>query len=112
LIIYFPNDIFINKRSNDMAGKIFYRERRKVGKGKKKPRFAITAVYKLDLSVTAEHFKKSELEQIAAATGSELVLLTSKDKSHKYGEEYGTDKGKGRKAPAHKEQANGRKPGK
>ncbi|PKL35384.1 MAG: hypothetical protein CVV44_21495 [Spirochaetae bacterium HGW-Spirochaetae-1] len=69
-----------------MAGKIFYRERRKVERGEKKPRFMVAAVYDMDLNVTAEHFKKSELEQIAAATGAELILLTSEEKSKKYGE--------------------------
>ncbi|MBP1721947.1 MAG: hypothetical protein H6Q45_559 [Deltaproteobacteria bacterium] len=29
-----------------MAGKIFYRERRKIGKEEKKPRFKIVAVYR------------------------------------------------------------------
>jgi len=69
-----------------MAGKIFYRERRKVEKGEKKPRFMIAAVYEMNLNVIAEHFKKSELEQIAADTGAELVFLASEEKSKKYGE--------------------------
>jgi hypothetical protein len=69
-----------------MAGKIFYRERRTVEKGEKAPRFMIAAVYKLELDVIAEHYKRTELEQLAAATGAELVLLSSEEKSFKYGE--------------------------
>ena len=34
-----------------MAGKIFYRERRKVGKDEKKPRFKMVAVSGVDLKV-------------------------------------------------------------
>ena len=51
-----------------MAGKIFYRERRKVDKGEEKPRFAVAAVYDMELQFVSEHFRKSELEEIAAAT--------------------------------------------
>ena len=58
-----------------MAGKIFYRERRKVGEGEKKPRFKLVAVADCELSFYSEHLRKKELEQIAAAVGAELVLL-------------------------------------
>jgi len=34
-----------------MAGKIFYRERRKIGKEEKKPRFKIVAVARADLGI-------------------------------------------------------------
>ena len=58
-----------------MAGKIFYRERRKVGEGEKQPRFNLAAVAGLDLKVYAKHLRKKELEQIAEAIGAELILL-------------------------------------
>jgi len=60
-----------------MAGKIFYRERRKVGKEEKKPRFKIVAVAGVDLTIHAEHLRKQELERIAESIGAELVLLKS-----------------------------------
>ncbi len=58
-----------------MGGKIFYRERRKVAEGEKKPRYNLVAVSGLDLKVYAKHLRKKELEQIASAVGAELVLL-------------------------------------
>lgn len=58
-----------------MAGRIFYRERRKVDKKEKKPRFKVVAHIDTGLSFVAEHFKKKELEAIAEATGAELVLI-------------------------------------
>lgn len=58
-----------------MAGKIFYRERIKVGEGEKKPRFRVVAVAGLDLKIFAEHLKKGELEKIAQTLEAELVQL-------------------------------------
>jgi len=58
-----------------MAGKIFYRERRKVAEGEKKPRFTLVAVTGLDLTLYPKHMRKQELEQIAEAVGAELILL-------------------------------------
>jgi hypothetical protein len=58
-----------------MAGKIFYRERRKVAEKEKKPRFVLVAVAGVDMRVFAKHLRKSELEQIAKAVDAELVLL-------------------------------------
>lgn len=58
-----------------MAGRIFYRERIKVGEGEKKPRFRVIAVAGLDLKIFAEHLKKGELEKIAQTLEAELVLL-------------------------------------
>ena len=58
-----------------MAGKIFYRERRKVGEKEKKPRFKLVAVAGVDMKFYSEHLRKRELEEIAAAMGSELILL-------------------------------------
>ena len=63
-----------------MAGKIFYRERRKVGEKEKKPRFKMVAVASVDLKVYANHLRKQELEQIAESIGAELILLKGGEK--------------------------------
>lgn len=58
-----------------MAGKIFYRERNKVGVKERKPRFKLVAVAGVDISFYGDHLRKKELEEIATAVGAELVLL-------------------------------------
>ena len=63
-----------------MPGKIFYRERRKVGEKEKNPRFVLVAVSGIDLKVFAKHLRKKELDQIAKAIGAELVLLKGGEK--------------------------------
>jgi len=63
-----------------MAGKIFYRERRKIGEGEKKPRFTLVAVTDIDLTFYPKHMRKQELEQIAEMVGAELVLLKHGEK--------------------------------
>jgi hypothetical protein len=74
-----------------MPGKIFYRERVKVGKGEKKPRFRIVAVAGLEMKVYSEHLRKSELEQIAKVVGAKLILLKGGEGKHK-GEEVEIEK--------------------
>jgi len=66
-----------------MPGKIFYRERQEVGEGDQIPRFNLVAVADLNLKIHVTHMRKSELEQIAAAVGAELVELTVAEKGHK-----------------------------
>jgi hypothetical protein len=58
-----------------MAGKIFYRERTKVGEKEKKPRFKLIAVADVNITFYAKHLKKKELEEIADSVGADLVLL-------------------------------------
>jgi hypothetical protein len=58
-----------------MAMKIFVRERRKVEKGEKKPRFRVVGVAGGELRIYADHFRKQELEQIARETGGAIVWL-------------------------------------
>lgn len=58
-----------------MAGKIFYRDRLKVGEGEKKPRYMIVAVAGLDMQLYGVHLRKKELEQIAASLSAELIEL-------------------------------------
>ena len=58
-----------------MPSKIFVRERRKVEKGEKKPRFRVLGVSGGDLKIYAKHIRKQELEQMAEATGAEVVFV-------------------------------------
>jgi hypothetical protein len=66
-----------------MAGVIFYRERRKVDEGEKKPRYNLVASAGADLKVHARHVRKSELEQMARKIDAELVELTGGEKKMK-----------------------------
>ncbi len=66
-----------------MAGMIFYRERGKVGKGEKKPRFRLVAVAGIDMKVFGKHLRKSELEQIAKTVHAKLILLKGGEGKHK-----------------------------
>ena len=58
-----------------MATKIFVRERRKVEKGEKKPRFRVVGVSGSDVKIYVKHIRKKELEQISNASGAEIVYL-------------------------------------
>ncbi|MBU1139035.1 MAG: hypothetical protein KKD01_06225 [Proteobacteria bacterium] len=58
-----------------MAGQIFYRERVKAKEGSHSPRFRVVAINGIDLKILGNHFRKKELEQIAKATSSDLVML-------------------------------------
>lgn len=60
-----------------MNATIFVRERRKVQKGEKKPRFRVVGVSGGDIKLYVEHIRKKELEQIAEATGARIVFLQS-----------------------------------
>ena len=55
--------------------KIFYRERTKIGAGKKAPRYKLVAIAGIDMKVYAKHLRKQELDQIAKISGADLVLL-------------------------------------
>ncbi len=55
--------------------KIYVRERLKVGKGVKQPRYKVVAVTGGDVQVLAGHLRKTELEQIAGDVGAEIVYL-------------------------------------
>jgi hypothetical protein len=58
-----------------MNTKIFVRERRKVEKGEKKPRFRVLGVSGPDLKVYVRHIRKKELEELSNATGAEVIYL-------------------------------------
>jgi hypothetical protein len=63
-----------------MPGRIFYRERLKVGEGEKKPRYIVVAIAGIDMKVYEQHLRKKELEQIARAVGAELVFMKNEEK--------------------------------
>jgi len=63
-----------------MPGKIFYRDRTKIGEGKKSPRFKLVAVTGIDMQIYAKHMRKQELEQIAQEVGAKLVELKAEKK--------------------------------
>ena len=58
-------------------GKIFVRERRKVGEVEKKPRFSVVGVAGTDLKIFAKHVRKMEVEHIAKEIGAQVVILTA-----------------------------------
>jgi c-di-GMP-binding flagellar brake protein YcgR len=58
-----------------MSTKIFVRERRKVEKGEKKPRFRVVGVSGGGLKLYVKHIRKKELDQIKDATGAEIIML-------------------------------------
>jgi hypothetical protein len=58
------------------VSKIFVRERRRAGTGTGQPRFRVVAVYQSELRFDVPHLRRTELEQIAAAAGAEIVYLT------------------------------------
>jgi hypothetical protein len=58
-----------------MSTQIFVRERRKVEKGERKPRYRVLGVSGGDIKIYTKHIRKQELDQIARATGAEVVYL-------------------------------------
>lgn len=72
-----------------MAGKIFCRERTKVGEGKKQPQYRVVAVAGADLTFSGPHFRRGELEQIAQAVGAEIVYLSQERGEGKHKAEKG-----------------------
>jgi hypothetical protein len=66
-----------------MAAKIFVRERRKIEKGEKKPRFRVLGVSGVDLKIYVRHIRKKELDQLAKAVGAEVVYIEIEKKKKK-----------------------------
>ena len=58
-----------------MTTKIFVRERRKVEKGEKKPRFRVVGVSGTDVKIYVNHIRKKELDQICTETGAQAIFL-------------------------------------
>lgn len=65
----------LSKKKESPMGTIFVRERRKIEKGEKKPRFRVVGVSDLNLKIYVDHIRKQELEKIAEATGAQVVYL-------------------------------------
>jgi hypothetical protein len=61
-----------------MATKIFVRERRKVEKGEKKPRFRVVGICGSDVKLYVKHIRKKELDQISSESGAEIVYIDAK----------------------------------
>jgi hypothetical protein len=72
--------------------KIFVRERRHVGQGDSRPRFAIVGVEGSDLKFFKSKVRQAELETIAQTIGAEVVMLPRGS-----GEHNGGGKERGRK---------------
>ena len=64
-----------------MAAKIFVRERRKVEKGEKKPRFRIAGVSGSDLKIYVTHVRKQELDQLAKGRRRRSRLPQAREKA-------------------------------
>lgn len=67
-----------------MNNVIFVRERRKVEKGEKRPRFRVVGTTG-EIRIMAEHMRKCELDEIARVSGAQIVYLPS-DGAGKEGE--------------------------
>jgi uncharacterized NAD-dependent epimerase/dehydratase family protein len=68
-----------------IMSKIFVRERRKIEKGEKKPRFRVVGVSGSDIKIYSKHIRKSELETIAKETGVQVVYLATHGTGNKDG---------------------------
>jgi len=58
-----------------MAGKLYYRERKKYVDGSHTPRYQLVAIQGVDLKVQGKHLRMSELKCLAAGANAELVHL-------------------------------------
>jgi hypothetical protein len=80
--------------------KIFVRQRRHVGQGAGRPRFAIIATQGSDLKVFKTRVRRAELEKIAAEIGAEIVHLPR-------GEEGDESEGEGKRGRRRRKQDKG-----
>ncbi len=55
--------------------KIYVRERQKVGEGVESPKYRVIAVTGGEIQISATHFRKFEIEQIAKDAGAEVVFM-------------------------------------
>jgi hypothetical protein len=76
------------------VSKIFVRERRDIGQGAGRPRFAVVAAAGTDLKIYQTHIRRAELEKLAAEVGAEIVYLPRGEHTE---EGTGTGKGMGRR---------------
>ena len=66
--------------------KIFVRERRHVGQGAGRPRFAILAVEGADLKIFIPHVRKAELEKLSEAISAEIIYLPRGEQAGEHSE--------------------------
>jgi hypothetical protein len=83
--------------------KLFVRERRQYGEGTGQPRFRIVASEGLDLRVYVPHMRRMELEQLAVATGCEIVYLPRGDHDGEQGQGGGRGRGRRRGTGPHRD---------
>jgi hypothetical protein len=69
--------------------KLFVRERRQVGAGAGQPRFRIVASEGLNMRIYVPHMRRIELEQLATASGAEIIYLARGDQDGEQGHEPG-----------------------
>jgi hypothetical protein len=81
--------------------KIFIRERHRIGTGTGQPRFRVVAVYESELRFDVPHLRRTELEQIAAATGAEIVYLTRDEQTGEPAQPHGGGQGTGQGGGRH-----------
>jgi hypothetical protein len=74
--------------------KIFVRERRHVGPGAGRPRFAIVASEGADLRIYKTRVRRSELETIASQSGAEIVHLPRGEQSDEEEQQVGQRRGR------------------
>jgi len=65
--------------------KIFVRERRKIEKGEKKPRYRVVGVSGGDVKIYTKHIRKTELDTISAEAGAKVVFLPTHGTGNKDG---------------------------
>lgn len=75
--------------------KIFVRERRRIEREERKPRFRIVAIAGTDVRFRAKHVRRIELDAIAEAVGAEVVLLPAGGDGSGDAEGGGTGAGRG-----------------
>jgi hypothetical protein len=63
--------------------KIYVRERQKVGEGVESPKYRIVAITGGEIQITATHFRKFEIEQIAKDVGADVVYMKPVADDHK-----------------------------
>ncbi len=77
--------------------KLYVRERRDVGPGAGRPRFAIVAASGADLHIYQMHIRKAELEKLAADVGAEIVYLPRGEHAQEAGVEAQSGRRHGRR---------------
>lgn len=79
---------------------IFVRERRKIEAGEKKPRYRVVGTHDVNLKIYVEHIRKRELDQLAEATGANVVILAAGKEQEGAGTGSGHGTGAGRRKSA------------